>query len=109
MGILTNAHVADLFIEKKLSSVTIPYQDLGLSPLPFYQIISLQVNFKETSNDVDMAFILLTDDACRLVYQMGKQFWDIDRSYSMRKDEKGEKTHGSLWLIHAVLSGGEKV
>ncbi len=104
-GILTNAHVAEIFQRKRLNYVRVPRPDTLLELLTFSEIISLPV-LPEQPSDIDMSFIVLTDEATDIILQMGKKFWNLDQAALEHYDHYVTNV---IWLIHGAVAYKNKL
>ena len=103
-GVITNDHVADFFKLKHTYIYTMHPNTTRLD-LRFKSIIALP--HKEGGDDVDLAFIVLDINACNALISIGKQFWDLDKSFSEYSPSILDAT-SSVWLIHGNVDEGKK-
>ncbi len=78
-GILTNDHVAKIFINKKLSHVRL-LNNISATPsiVKFELIIKLPA--LGLGHGIDLAFIILHSSIYETITGLGKQFWNLDLS-----------------------------
>ena len=72
-GILTAAHVAEIFIKRKDNLIYLPYED-ELQPITYNQIILLP--YIEGVLSIDIAFIALSDE--KKILEFGKSFLPLE-------------------------------
>ncbi len=110
-GILTNWHVAELFIEANASHIVVPCSETESKKLAFKSIIKLPP-YKGSSYP-DFAFIVLKDsDSVEwdgIMSSLRKQFFNMDEA-KIRSDRERSlyQEQGVLWLIHGSVAEGRK-
>ncbi|MFH1644482.1 MAG: hypothetical protein ABIA74_04895 [bacterium] len=110
-GILTNHHVADIFIDKKMRYVNVPNPKTEKTEiLPFKLIISLPyISNEPNAYDIDLAFILLKNNSIETVNNMGKEFWDLNQSYEiLKKNKKIIDEEHCFYFIYGTVTQGMK-
>jgi hypothetical protein len=110
-GILTNHHVADIFIKKQHGYVYTPHpQTHKLTSLKFKKIISLPENPNEINRGVDIAFIELETNTD--IETIGKKLWDLDAStqkYLKNSARYWSAENTSYWSWGINATSGEGV
>lgn len=82
-GILTAAHVAEIFIKRKDNLIYIPFQD-ELHPITYNQIILLP-DIKGMAS-IDLAFIILNNE--KQILDFGKLFFSLDHESKIVEEGK---------------------
>lgn len=110
-GILTNHHVANLFFSNMYypNDITFPYNASDLRNLRFETIIMLPQKY---NNDIDMAFIMLDEQSCKLLAGSENNFFDLDVACEEKwilADFKIDSKENSIWLAHGSVAEGMEI
>jgi hypothetical protein len=109
-GILTNWHVADIFISRESNCIVVPYLDTEGRSLAIESIVYLPPQSK--NNYPDMAFIEFQDSSAdewmHIMHSLKKQFFDFDSAKIQYVQDPlcYKKQESSLWLIHGLVAEG---
>ena len=108
-GILTNHHVAEIFIERQHGYIYNPHIETSkLIPLKFKQIISLPKSSNTTGQGVDIAFIELASEVN--ITDLGKNWWDLNASTQKYLENPGRywaEENISFWTWGLNATPGE--
>ncbi len=105
-GLLTNDHVAKIFIDKNLSYVHILYSAPDSKILQFENIIRIPALAPGVG--VDLAFFALRPSAYEVIESLGKRFWDMDQSAQEHKPFTVDDSKAGIWVINGVVAEGKK-
>lgn len=106
-GLLTNDHVARIFIDKNLSYIRLLHSTPDPKFLRFEWIIKLPA--LKPGNGVDLAFLILHPSAYEIVESLGKQFWSLDQSAQEWKPLACDDIKGGIWAVNGVLDESKKM
>lgn len=106
-GILTAAHVAKIFIDKKQSYVRM----LNTTGVPSLLRVEwfIQLPPLQPGQGIDLAFIILHPSAYEVIESLGKKFWNIDLSARNFRPIDVKEVRGSIWTINGVKYEGKKM